>query len=431
MEAGKTGLIVLLICSAVYLLGRTQFYGNFGASGWWDAIVAMLPGTHTGAPDTPDQTGGEDAVPTPRPVRVAAIGTAGEGRWGMQYSAESDAFFEAAGGLLAEALLSADAPGTVSERTFRRALAGPGLYFDFLGEIPLRSLCLWLSRAENAALDQCAVRRIYLAQSDSGGATLFYINEGDGLYYACNLTSDLSARLTEAASARPPNGALFAFEAGAAYARVAPYVLLLPEAPSPQIYNTWVPLSQSAAEALSGPAGQLLRALGFNPQLVSVYAVPGEVAIRDGLDMLRISSAGVVTYQASEGGTSRYPAAAPLETAWNIAEAALGTLGGSARLYLVDMRSEPEGTIVRFGYCLDGAEVTLPDRLQAAEFIISEGMISEFTLVLRTYEPASSAAVLLPELQAAAVMEAGGMEGELLLRYEEQQGQCAPVWGVK
>ena len=102
----------------------------------------------------------------------------------------------------------------------------------------------------------------------------------------------------------------------------------------------------------------------------------------------------------------------------------MGALGGDARnvgVYLVGITELEEGRWqVDYGYQLGGVPVRLGREGYAARFLISDGRVSDYTLLLRNYTATEEGEVLLPELQAAAAMaslDAGGKE--LLLVYED------------
>ena len=139
VERAKSLLIVLLACSAVLLASRTS-------------LIRPLSDLLSPAPDS----GGANVYRVPvqrlemaRPVAMAAL-IPGEGRtlrYGVQYdTAACDALFQQGASLLVEALSSAGTPRQIGRQEWERALTqAPGLYFDFLGQLPLDVLAGWLS----------------------------------------------------------------------------------------------------------------------------------------------------------------------------------------------------------------------------------------------------------------------------------------------
>ena len=139
IEGIKSLLILLLICSAVFLASRTALRGPLT-----DLLSPELNTNTAGVYHLPTQR-----VEMARPVRMAAA-IPGEGRtlrYGVQYDpAACDALFQQGASLLVEALSSASQPREISREEWQRALtAAPNLYFDFLGRLPLALLANWLS----------------------------------------------------------------------------------------------------------------------------------------------------------------------------------------------------------------------------------------------------------------------------------------------
>ena len=124
VERVKSVLILLLSCSAVYLVMLIQ--------------STVVP---SGLLSHPSTGGGglaaADPAETARPLRMAAVIPAGGSevqRFGVQYSdADTADLFQQAYTILVEALSSANQPKEVTEAEWRQALAAaPGLYFDCL-----------------------------------------------------------------------------------------------------------------------------------------------------------------------------------------------------------------------------------------------------------------------------------------------------------
>ena len=151
IERVKSLMILLLSCSAVLLVLRTQ--------------SVMLGRDSRGERYAAGESGpiaSEDAGGAVRPLRMAAAIQRGSEvvRYGVQYDqAGTDELYQQAYSLLVEALSSAGEPREISEEAWRQALSSaPGLYFDWQGEIPLTVLNGWLS-VDNQTLAG-TVRRI-------------------------------------------------------------------------------------------------------------------------------------------------------------------------------------------------------------------------------------------------------------------------------
>lgn len=230
VERVKSVLILLLSCSAVYLVMLIQ--------------STVVP---SGLLSHPSTGGGglaaADPAETARPLRMAAVIPAGGSevqRFGVQYSdADTADLFQQAYTILVEALSSANQPKEVTEAEWRQALAAaPGLYFDWQGEVPLAVLDGWLS-VDNPLLTG-SVRRMVLAARE-GRVFLCYFDETAGRYYACGSDVVSVRRLEEVVEALRDNGARFAFETEE-YGGLEPYTLVLEQPLSPAVYASVDPL---------------------------------------------------------------------------------------------------------------------------------------------------------------------------------------------
>ncbi len=427
-ERLKNLLIVFLSLSALYLCARTGLYGNL--DGGWSGLLQSRE-------SAPPLGSAEGTQPDLVPVRIA-IACGESGRFAVQYSQTlTDEVYSDVRGLLAEALASARPPRQITEAEWRRALGREGIYFDYLGRVPLDTLCTWLGEgSRNPSLSGTA-RRLLAARGAAGESVLlYYQDQEDGCYYACETALPYAGRMAEALEAYSGGGALFAFEQGpqSAYSSLDPYVLLSATPLSPRVYRGSNPLSGDAAAV-----ERVRQALSFRSQSDGGYAVQGGVRYREGRETLEVLDKGTVSYHAPEPAASRYAldegTAAELtervEAAWRLAEATVGRLCGEGRLCLMDVQESGGSTVVRLGYTLDGAEVELFGGAEAARFIIREGYITDYTLQFRYYEDTGSQSLVLRELQAAAALEALSPSGrELVLRYSDGGGETVEAGWV-
>ena len=414
IELAKDVLIVLLTCSALWLVTRSQIMSS---------INGLLQ-EETPAGGTHETQGGTRA--DARPLRIVASlpGETRTGRCALQYDQVAvDGLFQQVVGLLVETLSSAGAPEEVTRSQWEQALTTPpSLCLDFQGEIPLTVLSGWLAGEE---MDNTAtVRRLVLTVWDKSVA-LYYQDRNDGSYYRCLSEVANGQHLTEALVSLQDNGAYYAFESGQ-YDWLDPDTLLTDSVPTPDVYQVKNPLSgdQSALE-------QIMTALDLPVNSSSFYSVGDERVARIGGDNLRLSGNGVVEYHAEEGSSLFTAAAQPgdatlfqvVEACRKLAAATVGSNAGQARLYFSGVRESEEGLEVSFNYCLNGIPVRLEDGA-AAWFQVENGRITRFVLRYRSYTDSGETSVVLPIPQAAAAMEAMGLEGEeLLLVYSDNGGE--------
>lgn len=402
VERVKSVLILLLSCSAVYLVMLIQ--------------STVVP---SGLLSHPSTGGGglaaADPAETARPLRMAAVIPAGGSevqRFGVQYSdADTADLFQQAYTILVEALSSANQPKEVTEAEWRQALAAaPGLYFDWQGEVPLAVLDGWLS-VDNPLLTG-SVRRMVLAARE-GRVFLCYFDETAGRYYACGSDVVSVRRLEEVVEALRDNGARFAFETEE-YGGLEPYTLVLEQPLSPAVYASVDPLEGGQR------LGALQEALDF-PESSASFSGVDEQVIRSRNDTLRIGANGTVTYEPAAEGSDRYPLPGTgiyeaVEGCRDLAQRAVSAVGGEERLFLLSAQETGQNSWeIRFGYSLNGIQVRLGEDGWAARFTVEQGRITGFQLRTRRYTDAGTTTVVLPERQAMAAMEAKGHENEELL----------------
>ncbi|NBI66041.1 hypothetical protein D1646_04285 [Pseudoflavonifractor sp. 60] len=415
IELAKDVLIVLLTCSALWLVAQTPLVGPLSGLFREEGIQAA-PG------QSQSVSRGTGAVPLAMAVNLPASSEleSGEVRWGIRYDQGTcQELFQQVAGPLVEALSSAGAPEAVSRGHWERALTEmQSVYMDFQGEVPLPVLLGWLSGSETGLT--ASVRRIVLTVWEDG-VDLYYQDVGDGRYYRCRSEVADPFSLAEALSGVTGNGAFYAFESEL-YQELDPDTLLLPQAPAPMIYTASNPV------AGQGALQSLVQDLGFSLNSTSFYSTDEQVA-RSGDDSVRLSDRGVAQYLyegRSESGL--FPVISQgesgalfnsVETCRQLALSVTASRCGEARLYLLSVSERPEGWEIEFGYSLNGVPVQLEGNC-AARFLVERGQIVQFVICLRSYAASGTTSLVLPPRQAAAALVAQGLEGEeLLLTYDD------------
>lgn len=421
LERFKTLLIVLLSLSAVYLTGLTlvQNQASPGSQGLLGGLISLFQPQTSGSDSAAGSAGQLTAAA--RPVRIAVCD--GLNRYALQYNtAQTDKLYDSVGILLGEALTSARSPSVVPEQVWQTALQSPGVWFDFLGNIPLETLGAWTGEGSiNSALTGSA-RQVAVALVEDG-VRLYYHNESDGLYYAYETAVAYEGHMDTLVSGYGGNGVPFVFELGegSGYESLDPYVLISSSTLAPPVYRASNPLS-NLDEAL---VSELQKALSFQ---TSYYPIPNGIRIREGQETLEISSSGAVSYSTAEGTASRYPVGDEdgynitelIETTRRMAADTVGRYCSAARIYLMGVEETENGLEVCYGYSLNGAEVSLPGGDCAARFTVQDGQITAFTLQFRRYEDAGQTSLVLREQMAAAALEVLAPEGrELALCYSD------------
>ena len=436
IELFKDGLILLLTCSAFWLLAQTPLVGPLQDL-FREERTQALSGQSQG------ESRGSGAVPLAMVANVpgasSLLGGSGvpEGSEGVRHGVRYDQgacqeLFQQVAGPLVEALSSAGAPESISRRRWEKALTSSlGIYMNFQGEIPMPALVGWLS-GEKTELT-ATVRRLVLTVWE-GGVDLYYRDERDGLYYRCRSEVADPFSLMEALSSLTDNGAFFAFESEL-YQDLDPDTLLMPEAPAPAVYTASSPMS--GQEALQS----LVQDLGFSLNSTNFYSTDEQVA-RSGDDSVRLSARGVAQYlYEGRGKGGLFPVLRQgdagelfdsVETCRQLALSAMGSRCGEARLYLLSVSERSAGWEIDFGYSLNGVPLLL-DSGCAARFLVEEGQVVQFSIFLRSYTATGATSLVLPSRQGAAALSAWGLEGEeLLLTYIDNGGDTVSAgWSAR
>lgn len=419
VELGKDLLILLLALSMIFLLGRLRVAGSMA-----DSLRGLLERNPVRGGDSVSvQTAGTRI----RPMRVAVCQ---DGlRCGAQYDQEGvDAMFETLSVLFAEALSSVSAPEPVTESAWQAALCRTGAYLDFYYSVPFLTLADWLGDDGDSFALSGSVRRMCLAEDGNGGVSLFFINEDDGLYYAAQTTLSSEIHLTSAVSGWAPNGAQFAFETSGLES-IEPYTLLT-VTPEPLVYASDNPLLEDTTRV-----AELLSTLSFQSQYALNPTTGGQLVEQN--DTLRLSSGGLVTFHTIGDSGYRFTVQeqgtqAAVRYVQSLAQATVGAWCGDARLCLAQVREDGGTTEIVFQYSIDGAPVILTESEYAARFLISDGVITDFSLYLRAYSQTEESTLVLPVVQAAAALEAMAVEEkELTLIYRDTGGeQISAGWAA-
>ena len=412
-EGFKSMLIFLLAVSALYL--GTKAFMPYGTGGE-ESVVDLLPQV------TADSLG---RVGVSGPVRMAVVNEMG--RFGLQYDDTAvDAMFGDLGDLLGEALGSAGAAAPVDRSIWEEALMSRGVYYDFPGVVSLPLLSAWLGEEETKA-EAYASCLLLAAGEEDAAARLYYVDAGDGGYYACSTSVQFRQRLDEYV----PNEAIFAFQEPERYSGLDPDTLILPGVPAPAIYKSTAGVDVQD----DGELESLLDGLSFSPQPNAIYPAANGWNVREAEDSLRLLRSGNVYYEAGDG-SDRYsiPHDATdreaVELTGEVVRRAMTPYCGEARIYLDEIGRTEKGWILTYCYALSGAEVKVGQEGWCARFVIEGGQIREYVLKLRDYEKTDTAAVLLPEYQAMYAMEAMDAVGRKLLLsyYDSGAGTVSPSW---
>lgn len=412
IEWAKNLAILFLTLSALYLISQSTLYDGFGTL----SIGVKEPIIRSAQPDP---------VSTMRlsiqPIRLAVQNS--EGRYGVQYDrAAVDQLFETKlGSVLRDALCSADNVLLSSQDQWNKVLSSKQawIYYDFFTNLPISEIPTWLGSEEKNTKLSGTARRFLVVESE-GNYVLYFSNDKDGTYYCAPLGEGGGSHFHSIVNEFAPNGAIFAFEAPQQYDSLEDYVMILPAVPTLWDYEVKNPIESLQEDQQEA----LLRSLAFNPRAVSVYQSAEGIVMREGVDTLRILSKGTLTFHSQETGQARYPVAQEdmgsiMESTQELLTLVMADRCGEGRPYLMDLTTQEDGSIVvLYGYKLNGAPIKVFSQGWAAQFVIQNNCIRDFTIHVRAYYSSNVRSVIMPERQAAAAVKAMGQEGkELLIGY--------------
>lgn len=408
VELGKDLVILLLIASVLFL-------------GQKSGVIARLRTGIVPAGET-DSAVSAGVTAAATPFAVAVVGENPGGRYGLTHGlARIEETYDRFSAALGEALGSSGEPEQVEESMWRKALTGPGVYFDYLYEQPLSLLAIWLGTEIDGGAASHTARRLCLAMEEDGPA-LYYIRARYGEYYRCATAlsaSALSARLLE----YPANGALFAFELDE-NSSVDAYSLLEQGMQSFARVSAVNPLRDSSR--LSALPGL------FEFSSVRSYSETDGTVFVEGDATLRVSVDGTVNYRCKTGGlavgTETMSPQTAVEAARRLCQSGPGANCGAASLTLSSVRYDQESDTyyVSFEYAVDGVPVRLTEG-PAAELTVSHGYLREAVLRYRGYSAEAEAVEPLPREQALAAADAMGAAA-LTLTYVDTMRSVSLQW---
>lgn len=409
LEIGKDILIVFLVLVNVTLAIMCLPTKTLTQTKWLASALRPFAGlfglneaelTYT-APAT-----GSAFIGAAQPVAVTLSTEAG--RQSAQYDfAALDTLYGQYGGLLAQALESAETPQACARigvlcrfAEARRGLLLPGTNF------PRRARRM-AERARAGGRGRAVVRAGAGRRDGSAvSAGRWLLSRADGAFRrdACG---ELSAAV--------PDGSFFAFESDdAPYSALDPLSLI---SASSAAVCTGLGTNPCDARFISALATQI----GINPYGDARFVGnDGTTSFTETGLRLRVSAQGRIELQilqpddrfqsASAGALDR------IEAARSLLSRLTGDSYGEARVYLQSYRADGQSAVCTFGYYLSGIEIAPRG---AIELRFDGTQITNASVLYRSYTASSTPAALLPAAQAAACLPKGGT---LRLLYAEGTG---------
>lgn len=383
-------LIVLLSISALFLFSLTQ-----SELLHWDFF-----------PDAPSLSGGsQDGTPSgisrlqelDWPVTLVISDSTGDRRY--QQLTTSDSAFTTVEGLWEDALRQIASSEVIGYEDFEKALRLPGIYTAFPSPVPV---CILSARLGLSTEDTTPLLRLLLA---SDGGRIFLLLSTGETYYRCS-TALTGEDLTATAEQLSGEACLFAFEQE--NSALHPLTVL------PDVLPRYHTLNAAAAQE-ENVTEELLVFFGFNTHTTNRYTeASGTEVVMEAPRRLSVSPAGYISYigttsYAPDGfrlSESSSPSVSELVGgAYGLLQHLPGLQTGEERLYLSRVESSPEEGLCTlcFSYMTNGLPVICSDGSAAAEITVTDGIITELSVLRRSYTAADSLSLLLPVRQASAI----------------------------
>ena len=333
-EPLKTLLILLLICSAVFMAWK----GNLFA-----AFFPVREPPASPAPESPEQSYTAAALPL-----AAAVTGPGGLSCGVKYDAEAMAeLFEGFSAVLSEALGSAEAPEAIGRFTWQDRLQEESLFLDYGFPLPISALAAWVGvEAPWAGSERFSA---FLLDNNGEGAVRLSYHAGDGHYFQCDTAASWATLRSQLEGYRP-NGASFAFRLPALH-DCDSFLLVLEQLPA--VYGAHI--SAAGSEA-AGACGELF---GINLGGQSRYTEADGTLVYPGENgVLRLYPDGSIGYTSTGDGRRTASPAEQIEMARKLLETIHAAFAGEESLALRSAEFDEAGDL-----SLNGRELgAIPER---------------------------------------------------------------------
>ncbi len=407
----KNFVIVFLTCSAVFLLSQVEIFSRVSTYLLEDTVATVQEVDL----QFEEQLGGV------MPLAIVALDETGQR--GLQYSEEIEVLFSLSSQVLKEALGNLSTVEEIPFETFGTALStSPSLYFQWQEKLPLILLENYLSDGQIGSYEG-DVSGILLSPWEEGMA-LFY--QSGEKYYACSVVTLEEGRLESVIENMEGEAIDFAFQLEG-YEGLHPCTLVSPQPLSKAVFR--------GVNAFSTDLEGLLAALGFQMSPNTQYSSSDGLVVRGNTDSIRLSDEGQINYQGEEQTRYFLPKEGESITLFQQVEGArafasqvLQGLETVPVLHFYEMTQEEEALRVQFSATLEGVPLAFGDSMVAAEFLLVEEAIQEFSLWYRHYIPLDVQHPILPPLQAQEILQSFSLDRLLLVYQDSGREMVTATW---
>jgi len=324
---------------------------------------------------------------------------------------------------MGKAIGSASIPEEITEGEWRAALSGIGVYYDYLGNIPLSAIALWQNYEPPYHMN-ALVRRLVLAVEDKEVA-LYYVNQSNDRFYRCSTAVERESLLNQIETYKP-NGCAFAFELNGLSPKPMGELFIFKASPVLRMAGS------SPVKDREKAFGVMLDVFDISPgSRKSPQNLSDTFLAVDGSRSFSLSSGCEAIYSdnrevAGNGIAIYVPQGEPsvadiIERVRVIAVKTAGATAKEAELFLKDIKHDVSARTytLSFGYVLNGVPILLSDSSDAAVFRIEDGVLTYARIVLREFTLENDPYVPMP-LETAILLEEEG--ADCRLAYKEAQG---------
>lgn len=412
LEMGKTGLIVLLVTCLLLLTVAAMPVETIRSSPWLSSVLQPFAAV-LGLPEA-ELVYVEQAQPiadAAQPLTISVCNAGG--RYTAQWDfAALDTAYETLGGLLGEALDTAQSFAPSNLVQLKRALSQNSVCFDYDFSLPMELLSSWLDAGEPEESGQAFM---YVLAEEGGTVRLYLV--GEDCYRADTQVDpeNFRALLEQFKS----DGSQFAFETDS---KLEPMFLRPQTAPKIESVYVSSPCDSRYVESLA-------TALGFNAYDENRYTNSAGVTYYSEPNCsLQIGADGRILLKSS--APERFRAAsmtlqAQVELARSLVELAVKEVMGSARIYLSGISREEGQTVCSFDYVLAGIPVSCGGE-PAVRVTFSEQSVVQMNVFVANFALTGGRLSVLPPVQAEAILPEGS---RLALEYDcSNPGELTAGW---
>ena len=411
LEAGKTALIAVLVCTLILLFAASIPTDAIRSTPWLSTLLRpVAPMLGLPSAELAYVEDAQSVQSAAQPMTISVRNSTGRctAQWNF---VDLDSTYEFLGSFLGRALDTAEPFAEVRPFQLMTALSSPSVCFDYGFVLPAALAASWLDSdlAQDTPDSSCYILALEKEQ-------VWLYLQAETCYRA--LTQVNPEEFSSLLEQFSPDGSQFAFEAGS---HLQDLSILPKTVPGVRTATTESLVTSRYTETLANN-------LGFNPYDDSRYTdSTGTTHFSETGGSLKITAAGDVEMTLT---TERITAAGNsleslVEKARSLLSLGMDSSNGDVRLYLCQITQNGEETICSFDYILGGIPVRWSGEA-GAQVIFTGRAVTQLQMKAVRFAYTDEIQRLLPPVQAAAILP---KNGALRLQYHtNEQGQVLAGW---